>query len=85
MYSLGAGIVSGQLRFNSRQEQEIFLYFTERFWCHAASCPMGTGGLFPWGQSDRGLQLTAHLDLVPRSRMAELYLYSFCLHDIMLN
>jgi hypothetical protein len=30
---------------------------------------MGTGGSFPGGKSGRGVKLTTHLHLVPRSRM----------------
>jgi hypothetical protein len=30
-------------------------------------------GLFPWGQSDRGVKLTTHLHLVPRSKDAWSY------------
>jgi hypothetical protein len=32
---------------------------------------MGTRGLFPWAYSGRGLKLTTHLHLLPRSRMRE--------------
>jgi hypothetical protein len=35
------------------------------------SYPNGTGGDFPWGLSDRGVKLTTHLHLVPRSRMVK--------------
>jgi hypothetical protein len=34
----------------------------------------------------RGVKLTTHLHLVPRSRMVELYLHSpICLHSVVLN
>jgi hypothetical protein len=36
---------------------------------------MGDGGLFPWRQSDRGVELITSLHPVPSSRMAELYLH----------
>jgi hypothetical protein len=37
-------------------------------------------------QSSWGMKLTTHLHLMPRSRLAELYLHSpLCLHGIMLN
>jgi hypothetical protein len=36
---------------------------------HPASYPMGTRGFFHRGKSDRGVTLTTHLHLVPRSRM----------------
>jgi hypothetical protein len=43
---------------------------------HPASCKMGTGS-FPGVESGRGVTLTPHLLLVPRSKnRAELYLYS---------
>jgi hypothetical protein len=38
------------------------------------------------GYSGRGVKLTTHLHLVPRSRMMQLYLYSpVRLHDMVLN
>jgi hypothetical protein len=37
---------------------------------------LGHTGLFPWGQSRRGMKLATHLHLVPRLRIAELYLHS---------
>jgi hypothetical protein len=43
---------------------------------HTASYPMGTGGSFPKGKSGRGLKLTTHLRLVPRSKNMELQLHS---------
>jgi hypothetical protein len=47
---------------------------------------MGTGGLFPWVYSGRGVKLTTHLHLVPRSRMLELYFHSpIYLYGIALN
>jgi hypothetical protein len=53
---------------------------------HPASYPMGTGNDFPVGKAVRGVKLTTHLHLVPRSRMVELYLYSLiCLHGVVLN
>jgi len=42
---------------------------------HPASYPMGTMGLFPWGYSGRGINLTSHLHLVPKLKCVELYLY----------
>jgi hypothetical protein len=53
---------------------------------HAASYTMGTGGSSPGRQSGRGVTLTTHLHLVPRSRMVELYLYSaIFLYGVVLN
>jgi hypothetical protein len=38
------------------------------------------------GLSPRGVKLTTHLHLVPKSRMVELYLHSpICLHGIVVN
>jgi hypothetical protein len=46
----------------------------------------GYRGLFPCGEGGKGVKLTTHLQLVPRSRMVELYLRSpICLHGIVLN
>ena len=43
---------------------------------HPASCTMGTVS-FPWVESGRGVMLTPHPLLVPRSKnRVELYLYS---------
>jgi hypothetical protein len=41
-----------------------------------SSYPMDTGGSFPGGWYGRFVTQTAHLHLVPRSRMVELYLHS---------
>jgi hypothetical protein len=40
---------------------------------HPASCTMGTGGPFPGARRDRGVMLTTHPNLVPRSRMNRSY------------
>jgi hypothetical protein len=37
---------------------------------------MGTEDVFPRGLSGRGVKLTTHLNLVPRSRKVELHLHS---------
>jgi hypothetical protein len=42
-------------------------------------------GLFCWVQSGRGLKLTTHYDLMPRSRMAELCLHSSKCHVLMVK
>jgi hypothetical protein len=40
---------------------------------HPASCTMGTGGPFPGGKARRGVMLTTHPHLVPRSWMSRSY------------
>jgi hypothetical protein len=40
---------------------------------HPAPCTMGTGGPFPGAMRDRGVTLTTHPNLVPRSRMNRSY------------
>jgi hypothetical protein len=49
--------------------------------------PMGTEGReFLQQHSGRGVELTAHLHLIPMSRMVELYLhYPICLRCVVLN
>jgi hypothetical protein len=38
-----------------------------------ASCPKGTGGPFPGAKRGRGVTLTTHPHLMPRSRMSRSY------------
>jgi hypothetical protein len=40
---------------------------------HPASCTMGTGGPFPGAKRSRGVTLTNHPHLVPKSRMSRSY------------
>jgi hypothetical protein len=40
---------------------------------HPASCPMGTRGPFPGAKHSRGVTLTTHPNLLPRSRMSRSY------------
>jgi hypothetical protein len=40
---------------------------------HPASCTMGTGGPFPGAKCSRGVTLTTHPHLAPRSRMSRSY------------
>jgi hypothetical protein len=40
---------------------------------HPASCTMGTGGPFPGAKRGRGVMLTTHPHLVPRSRVSRSY------------
>jgi hypothetical protein len=44
---------------------------------HPVSCTMGTGGPFPGVKRGRGVTLTTHPHLVPRSRMSRSYSSSF--------
>jgi hypothetical protein len=41
----------------------------DRIWGVPSLLSNGYQGLFPWGQSGRGVKLTTHFHLVPRSRM----------------
>jgi hypothetical protein len=43
---------------------------------HPVSCTMGTGGPFPGAKHGRGVTLTTHPLLVPRSRMSRSYISS---------
>jgi hypothetical protein len=43
---------------------------------HPASCTMGTGGHFPGAKRGRGVTLTTHPHLMPRSRMSRSYISS---------
>jgi hypothetical protein len=54
---------------------------------HPASCTMGTGGTFPGVKSGRGVMLTTHPHLVPRSRMSRSYTSSPPKrhHDVLLD
>jgi hypothetical protein len=59
---------------------------TDRPWGPPSPGSNGYRGLFPWDYSSRGVKLTTHLHLVPKSRMVELYFHSpICLHGIVLN
>jgi hypothetical protein len=52
---------------------------------HSASYPVGAGAHSP-GVSGRGMKLTIHLHLEPRTRMVELYLHSLIrLHGVVVN
>jgi hypothetical protein len=46
---------------------------------HPASYPMGTRGSFPGGKSSRGVKLTTHLHLVPKSKNPPIRLHGVVL------
>jgi hypothetical protein len=48
---------------------------------HPASFPMGTGCPFPRVKRGRGVTLTTHPHLVPRSRMSRSFPPGSCVHD----
>jgi hypothetical protein len=54
---------------------------------HPASYPMGTRDSFPRGKSGRGVKLTTHLPLVPRSKNEWSYTSTppICLHGVVLS
>jgi hypothetical protein len=57
---------------NARQRQEDFsssLCVQTSSGTHPPSCTMGIGGPFPGAKRGRGMTLTTHPHLVPRSRM----------------
>jgi hypothetical protein len=62
--------------FDLRQEQKAFssnLCVQTGSEAHPASCTMGTGGPFPGVKCGRGVMLTTHPHLVPRSWMSRSY------------
>jgi hypothetical protein len=65
------GWTIGVLGFNSRRELGIFLFTTASRSALGPTYPLsnGTREFFPWVSSGRGVKLTTHLHLVPRSRM----------------
>jgi hypothetical protein len=64
------------IRFPARVNDFSLLHIVEiSSGAHPASYSMGTE-LFSRKKISRALKLTAHLHLVPRSRMVELYLHS---------
>jgi hypothetical protein len=51
----------------------VFLYSQTGSGARPASCTMGTGGPFPGSNRGRGMTLTTHPHLVPKSRMSRSY------------
>jgi hypothetical protein len=80
------GLRTGQLEFDSRQDQDFCRLYSGQTgpMAHPASYPIQwvRGDLSP-GSSGRSVKLTTHLQLLPKSRMMELYLHSsLCAHGI---
>jgi hypothetical protein len=76
---LATGWTTGRLRFDPRQRRKnIFcsLCVQTGSGAHPASCTMGTGGPFLGVKRGRGVTLTSHPHLVPRSRMSRSYTFS---------
>jgi hypothetical protein len=82
------GLRAERLGFNSRQRQEIFLFYTTSRLVLGPTRLISNGyrELFPQGESGRDMKLTTQVHLVPRSRIVELYLHSLIrLHGVVLN
>jgi hypothetical protein len=74
---LATGWTTGRSRFDPRQRREdLFSGRCVRTGCgaHPASCTVGTGGPSPGLKRGRGMTLTTHPHLVPRSRMSRSYI-----------
>jgi hypothetical protein len=70
------GWITGRSRFDPRQRRKYFsssLCVQTSSVAHPASYTMGTGGLFPGVKCGRGVTLTTHPNLVPRSIMSRSY------------
>jgi hypothetical protein len=68
---------TGRSRFDPWQRRKDFSYslcVQTGSGAHPASCPMGTGGPFLGVKRGRGVTLTTHSHLVPRSRMSRGYI-----------
>jgi hypothetical protein len=59
--------------FDPRQGQRIFFLTSVSRPALRTTCPMGTGGPFPGTKHGRGVTLTTHPHVVPRSRMSRSY------------
>jgi hypothetical protein len=67
---LATGWTTEESEFESPLGQKFtFLYIVQTgSGAHPTSYPMGTGGFFSGSKAARGVKLTTHLQLVPRSR-----------------
>jgi hypothetical protein len=78
-WTAGVRFLSGSRFFSSSQRPD-------RIWGTPSILSNVYRRLFPRGLRDRGVKVTTHLDLLPRSEMVELYLHlPIFLHDIVLN
>jgi hypothetical protein len=67
----GHGSVQGQ-----GKETSLFSKRSDRLWDPPSVLYRGYWGIFPRWKSGQGVKLTTHFQLVPTSRMVELYLHS---------
>jgi hypothetical protein len=65
---LWAGRQSGRSSSPGRVKSSFSPRRRDRLWCPPSLLTNGYGGLFPRGLSGRGVKMTSHLQLVPRSR-----------------
>jgi hypothetical protein len=74
VYPMAVGWTPG---FDSRQVKKFSLLHSIQtsHEAHPVSCPMGIGSYFP-GVKRPGCETDHHLQLVPKSRLVELYLHS---------
>jgi hypothetical protein len=75
-YRLSTGWTTGRSRFDPRLRRIEFsssLCVQTVSGVHPASCTMGTGGTFPELKRGRGVRLTTHPHLIPRSRLSRSY------------
>jgi hypothetical protein len=81
------GLRAGRPGFDSRQDQEIFLFSTAiRLALGPTQSPIQwVPGAISLGINRPGVKLTTHLHLVPRSKIVELYLQSFPNTSLCLN
>jgi hypothetical protein len=74
VYFAGAGIATGWMIGGSNPGRGWEFFSSppcpERLWSPPILLSKGYQGLFRWGWNGRGVKLTTHLQLVPRSRMS---------------